>query len=341
MSKQSLNDFFLFVERRAARRFPNEWHSFQIKICDRVIDLRFPDAEQAEMAARPLRGRICRTMEHPEAIFKYFVDDCSQYFSPFDNPYSDSEQENIRIRMRDDSGFLLYVPKQGFWGYNTEENIFYTIRHLTQEIDPLLYAHTLQRSFYQWGEMHRLLMIHGAVTGIDGKGVIISGYSGAGKSTLSVSCLLLGMNFISDDYTMISVDGELDAFPIYSSVCLTKEMYIALNPNLPILSEYREGKYALDASNYEFSSCLHLRGIIVPVIPHEDRIPEIVRIPTMQVVTEIGFSTTLQMWWGLSNPILLKTIISRLKGLPAYEFRQSRDFRKNAEYLRQFIKIKL
>ena len=330
--KPSLSEFFFSVEKRFFKNFPGEWPSFRVRICNHVIELRFSTVEQMEKAVRPLRGFKVETAEAPDAVFKYCVDDCTKYFV--------SEEAGARWQIKDGADTLFYIPGVGLSGMDSRRNIFFTVSHFGSKNDPLLYAHPLLEPFEQWGESQGLLLMHSAVVGTDGKGVIIAGYGGAGKSTLAVSCLLAGMDFVSDDCPFFTSDGILEAFPIYTSVCLNQDVLHALNPSMPVIGEYRIGKYVLDASDYNFSSRLAIHGIIVPAMPVVGHGPEIVRIPAMSSILKITLSTIFQTF-GLRDPELMQTMISRLKGLPAYEFRQSRDSRKNAEYLRQFIKIKL
>jgi hypothetical protein len=49
----------------------------------------------------------------------------------------------------------------------------------------------------------RLLSLHGACVGREGRGVLLIGASGAGKSTLALHCLLRGMEFLSEDSVFV------------------------------------------------------------------------------------------------------------------------------------------
>ncbi len=326
-TRPSLGEFFSTVEQRLSQRFPGEWVSFRIRVCNRVIELRFSTEEQAAKAVRSLKGRVVETKEMPDAIFKCYVDDRERYVAP------EYAGKNWRISEGDDR--LIYMPEIGLSGRDAHKNIFYLIRYFKQEINPLLFAHILPHLFFLWGESRNMLMAHAAVVGTDGKGVIIAGHGGTGKSTLAVSCLLAGMEFVSDDFVFFSSEGELKAFPIYSIVCLNRDMHEAMNPSLPVLWEYRKGKYALDASTYPFSPQLPVRGSIIPVFGKAVKEPEIIPIPAKTAIVRTAISS--MHAWGIQSIDLTRTMISRLSGLPSFEFRQCRDFRKNAEYLREFI----
>ena len=57
-------------------------------------------------------------------------------------------------------------------------------------------------------------MIHASTVALDGRAVIISGPSGSGKSDLALRLIDRGFSLVSDDQTILSVDGaQLRASP--------------------------------------------------------------------------------------------------------------------------------
>ena len=82
-------------------------------------------------------------------------------------------------------------------------------------------SHLLMRLFYYLFDDENYAVLHGAVVGINGRGVLISGLSGSGKSTLSGLCLSMGADFIGDDRIAIErVNDKTFAYPIYSTISL-------------------------------------------------------------------------------------------------------------------------
>jgi hypothetical protein len=66
---------------------------------------------------------------------------------------------------------------------------------------------------YEWLEFavftlaaraQRLVPLHAACMGLDGRGILLLGPSGAGKSTLSLHCLSAGLEFLSEDAVFIA-----------------------------------------------------------------------------------------------------------------------------------------
>lgn len=322
-----LNEFFSAVERRLDKKFPGKWPSFQIEVCGHVIEMRFSTKIQAEKVSMEFQHIILSNFKTPSAVFKFWIDDCTQYLP--------SEHINARWKIEESNKCLWCSANLGFIGADLDRYTFYSCHHSERKANQVIAAHSDSTLYFQWGKSEDLLMLHGAVVGAEGKGILIVGRSGAGKSTLSVSCLLAGMDFVGDDYVFLSAVGEIKAFPLYSMVCLNQDMIDALRPDMPLLWQYRKNKWAMSAAKYEFASELPIRAIVVPAIAQADK-PEILPFSSERAITRIAYSSVSQML-GIHDTELMRAIIDRLTGLPAYEFRQCRDFQKNAEFLCKFI----
>ena len=323
----SLIKFFSAVEHRLDKKFPGEWPSFQIEICGRVVEMRFSTRIQAEKASMEFQHKILSDFRTPQAVFKFWIDDCTQYLP--------SEHINARWKIEESNRCLWCSARSGFIGADLDRYTFYSCHHSERKANQVIAAHSDPSLFFQWGKIDDLLMLHGAVVGAEGRGILIAGRGGAGKSTLSVSCLLAGMDFVGDDYVFLSAAGEMKAFSLFSVVCLNQDMIDALHPDMPLLWQYRKNKWAMSAAKYELASELPIRAIVVPAIAQADK-PEMRPFSSERAITRIAYSSVSQML-GIRDTKLMRTIIDRLTGLPAYEFRQCRDFQKNAEFLRTFI----
>src|SRR4051812_11787740 len=55
----------------------------------------------------------------------------------------------------------------------------------------------------------RLVPLHAACVGREGRGVLLMGESGAGKSTVALLCLLAGFEFLSEDSVFVEPDSLL------------------------------------------------------------------------------------------------------------------------------------
>ena len=60
--------------------------------------------------------------------------------------------------------------------------------------------------------------LHAAIIGMKGRGVLLAGQGGTGKSTLALAALGRGLDFVSDDYCLLSQQGgRAVAYPLYRS----------------------------------------------------------------------------------------------------------------------------
>jgi hypothetical protein len=60
-------------------------------------------------------------------------------------------------------------------------------------------------------------LVHGAVVGVDGRGVLLAGPGGSGKSTTTLACLEAGLQVVGDDYAAVDLIGTR-AWHLYGSI---------------------------------------------------------------------------------------------------------------------------
>lgn len=104
----------------------------------------------------------------------------------------------------------------------------------------------------QWWLWDRYLLLHGAVVGVDGVGALITAPSGKGKSTLALAGLISGMEYVSEDYVLVSREGPAVGHPILSTAYLTTqtlEMLPSLKEHALLYVDWRD-KYLIDLSSF-------------------------------------------------------------------------------------------
>ncbi len=80
----------------------------------------------------------------------------------------------------------------------------------------------LRTLFHLWLTDEGLQMVHGAVVGLDGTGVLLTARGGSGKSTTAVLCLQNGMLYVGDDYIAVAFD---EARPVAHSLYNTGKLH--------------------------------------------------------------------------------------------------------------------
>lgn len=317
--------FFETLNRRLERIMQDE-SCFRIKIGEYIIEIRLPSEKDLKEMKAYLAGKIFPDNGKVDAVFYFWTDNPVHYFG--------SEDTSKMWIHEDKKGYMQLVPDGYFMGVDWKNNSFYYCRHISKaEILPYRIIPLVQL----WSGRRGMQVLHGAVVGVNGRGVLLAAHGGGGKSTLSVSCLLAGMDFVADDYFLVNTHGPLYAMPIETIVKLHADMMEQLTPAMPIVwtDISRNNKKIMDASGYEFSKALSVEAIICPKIENCDE-PQITALEPMKVLMALIHSTLIQKMTA-DYTKEAHAIFTRFFGLPTYELRLSRDLEKNVKILRTFI----
>jgi hypothetical protein len=97
--------------------------------------------------------------------------------------------------------------------------------------------------------------MHAAAVMRNGRGVLLCGQSGAGKSTLSYACARAGWTFVSDDATLLPVDGGLRVAIGRPGVARFREDAPRLFPELAryVAEQRPNGKMTIEAALPDFA----------------------------------------------------------------------------------------
>jgi len=78
------------------------------------------------------------------------------------------------------------------------------------------------RHFIHWACLKSdIAMIHGAVIGLDQRGIMLTGAGGSGKSTMTAAAISRGWQTTGDDFVLVSMPPQLTSFPIFDVMKLT------------------------------------------------------------------------------------------------------------------------
>lgn len=333
-SKVTLTEYFQAVDRRLQRENLSPTAGFRARICDRLIDLRFPTEAQALAGRSSVEGFISRDTGEPDAAFLYWYDRCDAYLPAGEGEFSSVWQS------RDATGTLrIGTDDDSLVGCDYVRQRYYFARPEPAGSGYMRGRHVMVNAFARWARANGMLLFHAAAVGSGGKGVLIAGRGGSGKSTFAISCLAEGLDFVSDDYTLITASGPLCAMPLYTVVALREDMYQNF-PQLgqPILEEdgsFRGGKPQFQVPPERFSPSLDIQAIIIPKIAG-DAEPSVAPVPPGRVMTQLIHSTITQIESRRDTALILQ-MAQRFSALPIYEMRMSTDLRKNPAFLRSFI----
>ena len=239
-----------------------------------------------------------------------------------------------------EEGRLAASVEFGFFSvYSAEYNETYIWICQDKHLIDVFISHPFRMEFSWWAQRKGYTFLHSAAIGTKGKGVLISGAGGSGKSTLSMSALLTGMDFLSDDYLLVKRGARPVAVRLYSTGYL-KEDILARLPEFKKevfwSSKTRDkGLLALDAFGGRVTDRLLLHAIITPHVAHASE-PAIKRIPDVRTLIPLLASTSYQNR-ELKNKSVFFAMMSLLRNLPAFDFILTDDLKHNARFLKQWM----
>ncbi len=172
-----------------------------------------------------------------------------------------------------------------------------------------------------WMSAHGRQIVHAGAVGNSEGAVLLVGRSGSGKSSTSLSCLLSGLLYVSDDYCMVSKDPEPFVHSVFSSGKVNAEdagRFSSLITTLSNASRLGPEK-ALFFLNQEFArrivSGLPLKAILIPRVAgrSETRLVEVSRSTSLMALAP---STIFQLA-GAGHEVL-NTVGELARALPGY-----------------------
>lgn len=189
---------------------------------------------------------------------------------------------------------------------------------------------------------YNIHFIHGALVGMNGKSVLIAAKGGSGKSTTALSCLVSGMDYMGDDFTIIEAGDKIIAHSLFSSIKVfpqTLETFPELREKIWNKNDLKkdEGKALIFLSELFHNQMVKksfLNAIFIPVIKNtkETRIIPATKIDTMIAMIP---STIFQLFLTESNKITeLKSIIEHT---PCYSLELGSDPSEVAEAIKSFL----
>ena len=136
---------------------------------------------------------------------------------PWENPTEIAEDSIIQFSL-ENFHVLHCENKTLFYLYDTMNNCaFCVIKNAT-----ILSNSNLTSPYFKiialWASHQKLNILHAGCVAIDGKAVLIVGRGGKGKSSTSIQCLIDGLDYLSDDYVMVDLNGNKPlAYSMYST----------------------------------------------------------------------------------------------------------------------------
>lgn len=97
-------------------------------------------------------------------------------------------------------------------------------------------ASPLRTILHWWARGRGLQFVHGGAVGLGGQAVLLAGPSGSGKSTSALACLLGGLDYLGDDYVLVSTVGGPQVHSLYSAAKLQPGHVDAFPALVPLMA---------------------------------------------------------------------------------------------------------
>ena len=215
---------------------------------------------------------------------------------------------------------------------------FYAVENLEPE-EFIKLGHIFVQVLFRICNVPGSSLVHGAVIGLEDKGVLFCAFGYRGKSTLSVHALLDGFEYVSDDYLILGQKpgDALRAWPIYSIVALSPQAYDADFRGKFISNNARKDKYMFNIAAYhdQFRSAYPIRVCMFPNIC-DCKEPSIEPGYRELAIDELAFST-LNNFGNPRDAMTVRKLSSFVQDMPFYRFNLSRNIANNTQCLREFL----
>jgi hypothetical protein len=158
-------------------------------------------------------------------------------------------------------------------------------------------AAPLKIILHAWLAKRGLPMIHAGAVGSAAGAVLITGKTGSGKSTASLACLSNGLNYLSDDRCLVSLqNGKTMAYCVYNSAKLHADHISRFPHLLPYITNSQETVpekslvFVQQFAPQRILSPLPIKAILLAKVAHQ---PDTTLSPigAMAVLRELASST--------------------------------------------------
>jgi hypothetical protein len=236
----------------------------------------------------------------------------------------------------DSSTFVMLSPKERTALISVTDEMLDSPYHLRYEL--LEFA-----VFTLASRAQKLVPLHAACVGLNGRGILLMGTSGSGKSTVALSCLLAGFDFLSEDSVFIA-PRSLRATGTSNFVHVRAESLgwfrpasvAALIRKSPVIRR-RSGikKYEVDLRRREFRLAKSPLKIVALVFLSSRKAGEKATLTELPRSTADRSMARLQAY-GMSLP-QWQEFAKQLKHLPAFEVSRGRHPMETVEALRSLL----
>ncbi|MCC5022077.1 MAG: hypothetical protein J6386_04395 [Candidatus Synoicihabitans palmerolidicus] len=198
----------------------------------------------------------------------------------------------------------------------------------------------LVQLFHWWSSAHPLQVLHAGCVGTTDGAVLIVGKGGSGKSTTALLSLEYGLQYVSDDYTLVGSEPAPTAYCLFSTGKLPRDHF----PRFPELARIAEDPcldpfekpviFAHEHFAPQISLSLPLKAILLPCITDQAHTDH-TAMSGVDTLRAMAPSTLLQLQSSPQHE--LRAMVALTKKIPGFRLNLSRNFYKIAPAVSQLL----
>ena len=194
--------------------------------------------------------------------------------------------------------------------------------------------------FHWWSQTFGGHVTHAAAVGRNGLGVLLAGQGGSGKSTTAVCCIDAGLQYVSDDYVLLTRNPAPVAHSLYHSAKIHSQFLAAALPHwkdrvtTEIGPERKSLAFVREWLPHQVRSQLTICGVVQPKIAGLDQARLVPLAPSLGL---LGLATSTMYQLPEARQATLSFFANWMRGVPTYELQLSTDLASAPRVLMRFL----
>lgn len=323
---------------RDADRLGETRHNFSV--AERNVRIRFAGSAMAHLV-RPLSHLVCEPTNEPS--LEILAWDGASGWRPPQPPWdfnrlswfgelADFKSERFSVNFTADYGLLcLYdrVRKLAVYWLPDAANLPFWVM-----------AAPFRILFHWWSHTFAGHVTHAAAVGHNGLGVLLVGRGGSGKSTTAVCCVDAGMQYVSDDYVLLTRNPIPMAHSLYHSAKIHTPFLNAALPHWKdrVVTEIGPERKSLAFVNeclaQQVRSQLTICGVVQPRVAG---LEEAKLVPLAPSLGLLGLAASTMYQLPEARQTTLSFFAKWMRNVPTYELQLSPDLTSAPRTLSQFL----
>ena len=180
-----------------------------------------------------------------------------------------------------------------------------------------------------------LVVVHAAVVGKGGRGIMIGGPGGIGKSTLALACVARGMDYVSDDYCLLTQADAPTAANLFTTAKLEKHspMIKSIARRLkPTSTDMSGDKAIFFLRPDQIVPELRIQAIVLPRFAEQTRIEPVSSQEGMQQIAPSSIAQS-----EADGAFLARSLATLTRAVPVYRLHSSPDLDRCAGMISDIV----